>query len=87
MSRQDPNNREEAYLYQFEDDCKLLRLASIRGEDEFEKILQKIELDIKMYRSVKLRKISKKAKDKTNETRKYMRENYPDRANDYPHIN
>lgn len=64
MSRIDPKNREEAFTYQFQDDVKMLKVASLHGEKEFEQVLQRIEATIGAYRNKRLRKNCEKAKKK-----------------------
>lgn len=54
MSRIDPKNREEAFAHQFEDDARLLMLASNQSKETFEDTIKMIEMHIKSYRSKKL---------------------------------
>lgn len=67
MSKFDPKNREEAFSYQFEDHTKMLKVASLSGEKEFEQVLQRIEATISAYRNKKLRKACAKAEAKSKE--------------------
>lgn len=55
MSRLDPKNREEAFSYQLEDDVKMLKVASLSGEKEFEQALQRLETTINAYKNKRLR--------------------------------
>ena len=76
MSRIDPKNREEAFMYQFEDDMKILSSSSKRGEEAFEKAIDILESHIKAYRSKRLKNAIKKVQNKTKEREAYMKKNY-----------
>lgn len=82
MSRLDPKNREEAFTYQFQDDMKMLKVASLHGEKEFEQVLQRLEASIGAYRSKRLRNQCAKAEKKSNESNKYMKKHFPDMYKD-----
>ena len=79
MSRLDPKNREEAFTYQFEDDVKMLKVASLSGEKEFEQVLKRLEVHIGAYRSKRLRNMCAKAEKKSKEQDAYiyMEKNFP----------
>ena len=90
MSRLDPKSREEAFTYQFQDDVKMLKVASLSGEKEFEQVLTRIEANIGAYRSKRLRNMCSKVQAKSKESNKYMKKNFPEMYKDmkkkYPHL-
>lgn len=77
MSRIDPKNREEAFTYQFQDDVKMLKVASLHGEKEFEQVLQRMEATISAYRNKRLRNACEKAQDKSKKTEEFIKKNFP----------
>ena len=80
MSRLSPKNREEAFSYQLQDDAKMLGVAAISGEKEFEQVLQRIEAVIRAYRNKRLRSQSEKTKRKMREWLKMMEKKSPELA-------
>lgn len=90
MSRLDPKNREEAFTHQFQDDVKMLKVASMSGEKEFEQVLQRIEANISAYRSKKLRNMCSIAEANSKKSNEYMKKHFPDMYKDmkkkFPHI-
>ncbi len=90
MSRIDPKNREEAFTYQFQDDVKMLKVASLSGEKAFEQVLQRLEANIGAYRSKRLRNKCAKAEVKSKESNEYMKKNFPamykDMKKKFPHL-
>ena len=80
FDRTNPKNREAAFTYQFEDDVKMLKVASLSGEKQFEQALATLEIHIQAYRSKRLRKICDKAVAKSKEMEAYMANNFPKRS-------
>jgi len=51
MSRNNPNTVEEANIYQFEDDIKILKQVALTGsKNEFKEVLNILEQHIKNYK-------------------------------------
>ena len=56
MSRLNPENREEAFTYQFEDDVKMLRACALNGQDTFKKALDTLKTHISTYEKLSKKK-------------------------------
>lgn len=77
FSRLNPQNREVAFAYQFQDEAKGLLAIALVSPEAFEQRLMMFETLIKAYRSKRLRKQCEKAQAKHAEVVKWMEEHYP----------
>mgnify|MGYP006316393667 CR=1 FL=1 len=69
MSRFDPKNREEAYVYQFEDDVSILRsMCALGNKEGFEQRLELLRAHIVAYFNEELRKSCEDARIKHEKT-------------------
>ena len=72
MSKQLPNNREEAFVYQFEDDIKMLKSLCNLSKDGFKKHLSILQAHIDAYNNKELQKKCQEAEEKHLKTKEFL---------------